>query len=368
MKKQFLILAWVIIIALTQSGLSQTSDLQAFLSGKKTKYFTEGHPKAKGINISIEYPSHWQRFEGERPNIVQTLKSDASDGLIRMCIISIKDQPSFMKLFSSEHISDAMFSQEALKEIVPEGATFIKGERTKYEGQPGAWIIYVRQAERAGIRVESYILMHMFLYSGKLIGMECSVSALANSGAQVEQEFTRYVPLFHLIGNSIIIHDKWKKTIGLTDILSEKYGEYWIINLIFSAIFTWGIGLAPPLISRFAILRRPMSKIPAIVFVAIFWFLNLMFFTALGSQSKTHGGLFFVAIASYYILRAGWKKYQINVQSQSQHEHIWGVSREQMRQDQNKVQSHAIPKTGSEKNGQEQTEHTNETDSSKRGR
>jgi hypothetical protein len=33
MKKQFLILAWLIIIALTQSGLSQTSNLQASLSG-----------------------------------------------------------------------------------------------------------------------------------------------------------------------------------------------------------------------------------------------------------------------------------------------------------------------------------------------
>jgi len=308
MKKQFLVLVWVAITALSQTGFSQTSDLQAFLSGQKTKYSTEGHPKAKGINISIEYPSHWQRSEGERPNIVQKFKSDVSDGILQMCIIGIKDQPSFMKLFSSRDVSDAMFTQETLREIVPEGATFIKGEQTKYDGQPGAWMIYVEQGERAGARVESYILQHIFLYSGKLIAIECSIAGLAGSAARLEQEFTRYLPLFQIIGNSIVIHDKWEKTVGITDILSEMYGEYWVITLIISVIFTWGIGLTPPLLIRFAFLRRPISKGWAIGTVGLFLFINIVLFTAMGSKSETHAALFFVAWASYAILRKGAKK------------------------------------------------------------
>ena len=211
MKKPSLILAFLAIALLPQFGFSQTSELQAFLGGQKTKYFTEGHPKAKDINISIEYPSHWQRSEGERPNIVQVFTAGASGGFVPSCIILIKEQPSFLKLFSSEDISEVMFTKETLKEMIPQGATFIKGEQTKYDGQPGAWMVYVTQSERAGIKMEMYNLQHMFLYSGKLITLGCSVGGLAGSGATVEQEFTRYLPLFQLLGNSIVIHDKWTK-------------------------------------------------------------------------------------------------------------------------------------------------------------
>lgn len=309
MKKPFLILAWVAITALPQSGFSQISSLQAFLNGQKTKYSTEGHPKAKGLNISIEYPSHWKKSEGERPNIVQKFTSDASDGLLRMCTIGIKDQPSSMKLFS-----EAMFTQETLKEMVAfdKGATFIKGEQTKYDGQPGAWVVYMTRSERAGLRAEIYVLQHMFLYSGKLIVLDCSVGGLAGSTPAVEQEFTRYLPLFQLIGNSIVIQDKWKKTSETTDTLSEVYGIYGvygiIITMIISFILTWGIGLTPPLLIRFAFLRRPISKGWAIGTVGLFLFINIVLFTAMGSKSKTHAALFFVAWASYAILRKGAKK------------------------------------------------------------
>ena len=310
MKKTCLIFAFLAIAVLQQFGFSQTSEIQAFLDGQKTKYSTEGHPKAKGINISIEYPTNWQGSEGERPNIVQKFKSDASDGLLRMCLILIKDQPSFMKLFSSEDISDVMFEQETLKEMIPEGATFIKGEQTKYDGQPGAWIIYMTRAERAGVTIEMYSLQHLFLYSGKMIVLECSVGGLAGTGATVENEFARYLPLFQLFGNSIVIHDKWAKPTneGGDSIMENVFGEYWWITLIVSAILTWGVGLTPPLLIRFAFLRRPISKGWAIGTAAIFWFINIIIFTALGSTSKTHGALFLVAWASYAILRKGAKE------------------------------------------------------------
>lgn len=150
----------------------------------------------------------------------------------------------------------------------------------------------------------------MFLYSGKLIVLECSVGGLASSAPLVEQEFTRYLPLFQLIGNSIVIHDKWTKPInkGNDSIMEDIFGEYWWITLIISAILTWGIGLAPPILIRFIFLRRPISKGWAIGTAIIFLFINILIFTALGSTSKTHGALFLVAWASYAILRKGFRK------------------------------------------------------------
>ena len=292
---------------------SRTSELQAFLGGQKTKYSTEGHPKAKGTNISIEYPSNWQRSEEESPNIVQTFTSDTSNkNKFVQCMILIKDQSSFMALLPSKDISDAMFTPENLKGIIPEGATFIKGEQAKYDGQPGAWMTYKIQTERAGLRAEIYTLNHMFLYSGKLVTLQCGVAGLADSAATVENEFARYLPLFQLIGNSIVIHDKWTKPTneGNGSVMENAFGEYWWITLIVSAIFTWGIGLVPPLLIRFAFLRRPISKGWAVATVILFAFINFMIFSVnAASRGGRIGGAFvLIAFASYAILRKGAKK------------------------------------------------------------
>ena len=99
-----------------------------------------------------------------------------------------------------------------------------------------------------------------------------------------------------------------KSTSNKASVMSEMYGEDWVLTLIISALFTWGIGLTPPLLIRFLFVRRPIGKGWAIGTATIFWFINIILFTALGSTSKTHGALFLVAWASYAILRKGSKK------------------------------------------------------------
>ena len=78
-------------------------------------------------------------------------------------------------------------------------------------------------------------------------------------------------------------------------------------TILVSIVVTWGVGLAPPLLIRYAILKRPMKKWPAIGTCAAFWFFNVILFTALGSKSKAHGALTFVAFVSYWILRKAGK-------------------------------------------------------------
>ena len=131
-----------------------------------------------------------------------------------------------------------------------------------------------------------------------------------------ESERNKWLRDFPTILTSFRITNASATSVSAPNPMELAFGDNWILNLIVSAILTWGIGLAPPLLTRFAILRRPIGKSAAIVFVVIFWVLNLMFFIALGSQSKTHMALFFVAIASYYVLRRGWKKYQSNLHPQ----------------------------------------------------
>ncbi|RMD64817.1 hypothetical protein D6833_03840 [Candidatus Parcubacteria bacterium] len=91
-------------------------------------------------------------------------------------------------------------------------------------------------------------------------------------------------------------------------IMADLNGEQWGLVLFLSILFTWGIGLTPPLLIRFVFMRRPIGKGWAIGIVALLWVFNLVLFTALGSQSKSHGALILVAYVSYAILRKGAKK------------------------------------------------------------
>ena len=76
-------------------------------------------------------------------------------------------------------------------------------------------------------------------------------------------------------------------------------------TVILSFIITWSIGMLPPVLIRYAILKRPVGKWPAIGMCALFWAINIVLFTAMGSQSKTHGALVLIAFVSYWILRQG---------------------------------------------------------------
>lgn len=94
------------------------------------------------------------------------------------------------------------------------------------------------------------------------------------------------------------------------DSLPLPFTSDWVVLMLVSAVVTWSVGLAPPLLIRFLLLKRPVSKWAAILLCALFLFGNLCLFIAMGSKSKTHAALYFVALASYYILRKGSREHQ----------------------------------------------------------
>jgi len=283
----------------------QLNDFEEFQRGERIKYFTKEHSKAKGINISIEYPQSWTASEGERPSIVQKFSADASDGRTKGCIILIKDMPKNLSTIPNEEISKEAFSEQSLKDMIPPGATFVNGQPTKYDGQPGAWIVYSIDMERAGMTVRMHTLQQIFIYKGKMIIIQCSVGGLLQPDDGLNSLFVQYLPLFQQIGNSVIIYDKWEndKISSSESPLKILYGTTWWLTLIVSFLLTWGIGLIPSLLIRYLIVKKPLSKMWAISLVIVFWIINFIIFTALGSQSRTHVALFLVAWVSYIILR-----------------------------------------------------------------
>lgn len=79
-------------------------------------------------------------------------------------------------------------------------------------------------------------------------------------------------------------------------------GNLSFIDLLLSFLITWMVVLIPPAIIRFA-RQRPLSRGWAIAIALALYFVNVIFFTATGSQNKSHGVLFVGAIFSFYLLQ-----------------------------------------------------------------
>ncbi len=84
-----------------------------------------------------------------------------------------------------------------------------------------------------------------------------------------------------------------------------------ISAIIFMIMLTWGVGLAPALIFRFVIYRRPMTKVPAIIVTILFFFINIMIVasdTIFQHSKSSHHVQVLIAFAIYGILVTGKRK------------------------------------------------------------
>lgn len=75
------------------------------------------------------------------------------------------------------------------------------------------------------------------------------------------------------------------------------------MSLLLGLLFTWIIGMTPPLLIRYLLVKGPMDKKGAIITSTTLGIFNLILFIALGSQSKSHAVLILIAIISYRVLK-----------------------------------------------------------------
>lgn len=193
------------------AALAQQSNLQRFINGERVTYSTEGNPKAKGIEMSFDYPASWGGADGRRPNTLYQVTSEKGRGL-ELCNLVIKEinLPPGTKITSQD--IEELFDPKGLRDFVPAGYRFISGKRTTLDGQPGAWFQFSGDADRAGVSLQMIWLMYQVYYDRRLIIFSCGVGDSGDKPRKlVQQRFGASLPLFQQIANSIIIQSKWKK-------------------------------------------------------------------------------------------------------------------------------------------------------------
>ena len=312
--KNRIILAIVALLSLSSLSFAQ-DPVRDFLDGNKGTFSTENHPKAKGVHFKISYPTSWAAKEGERPNIVQKFVSEGGRGL-EMAMIITKSLPLPEGVTITESDLKEFFTPTEMKEMLPQGARFIDAKQTKIEGLPAGILEYSMRQERAGMVMYMQVADYIFIHRSTMVQLHCQVGGMASSQSDISSRMERFKPLFTLMANSIVIPDKWtaipESTENLTPSSSLPYddNQLLILTLAVSFIITWGLGLAPPILIRYAFARRPLSRKAATWiaagFSAFFWMAFLILKSALGEKPGTGAVWIIMFFVARWIMSRGY--------------------------------------------------------------
>lgn len=195
-----------LVIVTFGSQLFAETPAQQFLAGK-TKFSTAGHPKSKGISMTIEYPTTWTAKEGERPNIVQKFTSPGGQEMVGIMTKSIPI-PAGTKITEDE--LKEFFTPDEMKSLLPEVATFISAKPTKIEGLPAGILEYSMRQERAGLSIDMQVVAFIFIHEATMVQVLCSVGGGSDQAASFPKRMAEFMPLFTLMANSIVLPDRWK--------------------------------------------------------------------------------------------------------------------------------------------------------------
>ena len=181
------------------------------MGGRTAQYSTLGNLKAKGLEVTFDYPQSWLSESGKRPNILTLITSERGRGL-QSCGLEIRNIPKLADLIvSDKEVADELFDPSGLSDFMPSGSTYISGSRTSIDGQPAAWIKFIQDMDRAGMKIRMAWVFYPIYFDKKLIYFNCAVGGSAEEAKEdLLKRLQVNLPLFQQMASTIIIHDKWK--------------------------------------------------------------------------------------------------------------------------------------------------------------
>lgn len=168
------------------------------------KFESKGHRKAKGLEVTVRYPSQWTPTEGERPNIVQKFVG-TYNGVNSMLMLQISNAGAQLE---ADCKASALEWQEA-SWAADAGARASNTKVIKHEGQPALLVDVDQRANRAGATFFGASKMMTVCYGKNTIVASCGVLG-ALSPKQATRDMAVLAPVCHQYFNSMVLLDKYR--------------------------------------------------------------------------------------------------------------------------------------------------------------
>lgn len=190
---------------------AQPNPTVEFAKGEKLTWTSKDHPKAKGIEMQISYPSTWKAAEGTRPNILQKFVGRSETGMDMMSITTRTLPAPFDKELSPEEKNEVL-SEEGVTEMLPPDGKLLSHKITKIDGEPCAMVEFLVVSERAGMKIAQKGMFFAIVRPGTLILIQIATGADATKGMDaLNARYESVKPLYTMIGSSCVFVDKWEE-------------------------------------------------------------------------------------------------------------------------------------------------------------
>lgn len=176
--------------------------------GFTTLFKTKGHPKSKNTDWQIKIPKSWKAEEADRPNIIQKFTSEYGSGS-QSIMIMVKEIPVQKEYKITENELNDLFTEKEMKSIVPVDGKFISFTKMKFDNNVGGMLEYVQTVERLDYKIKIRMVQFMFIRDNKWYFVQCSVSS-DKTDTDLKLEMEKYLPLYKLVANTIVINDQYK--------------------------------------------------------------------------------------------------------------------------------------------------------------
>ena len=179
-----------------------------FLAGFTTAFKTKGHAKSKNTDWQISVPKSWRAMEAEMPNIIQSFTDDFGDGLHSINLM-VKDIPLPKGTKFSNQEKNDFFTEKKIKILVPKEAKFISFSKMTFKSNIGGMLEIEQTVSQLDIKIKMRIVQFTFIRGSKIYFLIGKVIA-SNFDDDLAPEMEKYLPLFRLVANSIVVNDQYK--------------------------------------------------------------------------------------------------------------------------------------------------------------
>jgi len=197
-----------------------------FLQGFKHTYRTKGHPKAKDLDLQIEYPISWSKREGKRPNVIQFFSSNNGRGPAQALIMVIdilteekeeltqEEIIALKTLEGSKELASEIFSNNGVIEMVNNmGMANIRNINSKeivMDGWPGVMLEFTGELQRLDLTITMWTKMYIAIYKNFMIFLQGQVVKLPNeTESDLQNKTLQFDPLFRFMANSLVIQSQY---------------------------------------------------------------------------------------------------------------------------------------------------------------
>jgi hypothetical protein len=172
-------------------------------AGWRQNFSTLKHAKSQGADITIAMPLSWRKRESTRKGIVQVFRSGAGNGPILcniMCNKILDDTdgdatPEDMKEF---------FTDAALKEMVPDGATFIEGRPMTIAGAMGGMNVIDITQENLDVKMKTRSTTFSILHKKHLIQVNFLIMEPFLDKMNFDEAQKAYFPTYRTIMSTLV--------------------------------------------------------------------------------------------------------------------------------------------------------------------